>query len=580
MSYIKHLESLENKFARLDELPELLYSSIVTHSHGQLTERIQGILQWRDALLAGRLPDEKNLTWPDTILRRMVLKRLEVLEIVQYCRQQPELTDAILIDVCEAITSAEQWQEFDPGFDDTLARQQKYRHRDSPFSDPNKQNRQKQSPEQQTSEQLLPEEQTTRQNSTPQVSSQSSTQYSSEHKSPEQNNSESLSYNPGNERSNNRADAIGYSLSGHKSLSKLINVQDDSLSEQIDKKDQITNHSVLEEHWLELSQQWQQLASAFSDISGFLGRGWDLTPGLLASQGWRDIVRYRKLVKDLPWLEQVIASMGRLKEIASDEPQSVIEQVFEPVKRLIEEEKEIRSPLTVHETSGIRRSDDISRLLPGELAQLGHPQMNLLWHAKRAEHALMTYQVEGVLSEHEPVEREILEQVKRTKPQSEEGYGPIIVCLDCSASMQGEAENIAKALVLEAMRIAWYEKRACYVYSFSGPGQILDHNLDLTQGGLAKLLSFLTQTFHGGTDVIEPLIQALSRQQQEKWQNSDLLLVTDGRFPINHEQKQKVRNTRQCSKTRIHGVLIGQWQGNAIQTVCDNFHRIKLSSIP
>ncbi len=121
-----------------------------------------------------------------------------------------------------------------------------------------------------------------------------------------------------------------------------------------------------------------------------LGQGWDLTQGLLASQQWRDIIRYRKLVKQLPWLEQVVAALGRLQEKNSEEPLSTIEQIFEPVKHIVEQEIKIKTPYAVSETSGIRRSDDISRLLHGELMQLGHPQLNRLWHAKRAEHTLLT----------------------------------------------------------------------------------------------------------------------------------------------------------------------------------------------
>jgi len=40
----------------------------------------------------------------------------------------------------------------------------------------------------------------------------------------------------------------------------------------------------------------------------------------------------------------------------------------------------------------------ISRMLPSELVFLGHPQLKMLWHARRAEKALLTYRVEGVLS--------------------------------------------------------------------------------------------------------------------------------------------------------------------------------------
>lgn len=530
MNYLKHLGALENKFRLLDELPDELYGIIVTHSHGELNLRIQGILQWREAFLKGHLPEEEFLLWPDASPRRTVLKRLEVLDIVRYCKDQPELTDAILKDVCEAITSAEHWQEIDPGFDDTLARQQKQRDKGSPFRDADNQNNGAQDnpsePSEEVSEQNINTEEETTQEAIAQDSVLSAAQ---------------------------------------------LDIGQDNFSLMPDGG---YENSSLEQRWQALAQQWRELEPVFSELSGFLGRGWDLTQGLLASQGWQDIIRYRQLVKDLPWLEQVIAALGRLKEKTSDEQDAIIEQVFEPIKHLVDEEVEVRTPHAVYETSGIRRSDDISRLLPGELAQLGHPRLNLLWHAKRAEHTLLTYQIYGVLSEHEPVEQEELQEITKTRPESEKGYGPIIICLDSSASMQGEPENIAKALVLEALKIAWQEHRACYVYLFSGPEQLLQHNLDLAKGGLAELLSFLTHTFHGGTDIVGPLVQALAQQKQQNWQAADVLLVTDGRFPISHEQKQQIRTMRKQSQSRIHGVVVGNWQGAGMHDICDNFHRI------
>lgn len=532
------LQTLEQKFHYLDQLPEALYDIIVTHPHGDLNARIQGILQWREALMQGRLPEESTLFWPEEGNRRMVLKRLDVLDIVQYCKNQEILTDSILQDVCEAISSAEQWQEIDPGFDDKLARQHKRRDKDSAFQDNDI--------AQNNSAPTEPEHQASQiEDANPSEGSASET-----HSEPALSETASFE-SPGMQ------DESWFSESSGASANPFL----------------MHNDSVLEQSWLELSQQWHQLEPVFSELSALLGQGWDLTQGLLASQQWRDIIRYRKLVKQLPWLEQVIASLGRLQEKDSAQALSAMEQIFEPVKRITEQEVEVKTPYAVSETSGIRRSDDISRLLPGELVQLGHPQLNRLWHAKRAEHTLLSYQVQGVLSEHEPLEIEQLQETEQEINDTESGLGPILVCLDGSASMQGEPENIAKALVLEALRIAWQENRACFVYLFSGPEQILQHELDLTRGGLSELLGFLTQTFHGGTDVIKPLMTAIEKTQQEDWQKADILLVTDGRFPVTDKHK-KIMHKIKASDIRLHGILIGQWQGRAMQELCTYFYRI------
>ncbi len=575
------LHHLEQKFQYLDELPESLYDTIVTHPHGELKQRIEGILQWRKALLQGQLPDAQSLLWPEPDISEMVLKRLQVLDIVQYCNNQETLTDAILQDVCEAIDSAEQWQKIDPGFDDKLARQHKRRDNESSFGD-NHSTEQAQDPDSVESEANDSEiKNPILQEATPEAESQEPIPQETvpQEAAPQELETieaETQKYQPVqatvSENQGSLSEPVQQNLLTEADSFETRSDPEQN-SEAINSPFVLDNDSILEQSWLELSRQWHELEPLFSELSELLGQGWDLTQGLLASQQWRDIIRYRKLVQQLPWLEQVVAALGRLQESHSEQQQALTEQIFEPVKRLIEQEVEIKTVHAVSEMSGIRRSDDISRLLPSELVQLGHPQLNLLWHAKRAEHTLLTYQVEGVLSEHEPLEIEEFETSEVTEAEPETGLGPILVCLDGSASMQGEPENIAKALVLEALRIAWQENRACYVYLFSGPDQILQHELDLTQGGLSQLLTFLTQTFHGGTDIIQPLLTALQKTQQEEWKRADVLLVTDGRFPITDEHKRIIHQVR-SQDVRLHGIIIGQWQGKAMQEICSHFHRI------
>ena len=50
--------------------------------------------------------------------------------------------------------------------------------------------------------------------------------------------------------------------------------------------------------------------------------------------------------------------------------------------------------------------------------------------------------------------------------------GPIILCIDTSASMRGLRESLCKALALEAMRSATREKRSCLIYAFSGLDEV------------------------------------------------------------------------------------------------------------
>lgn len=132
------LHALDQKFAILDELPESLYALVITHSHGELYQRVAGVMQWRESLLAGELPCAQQLSWPEEHICLTILKRLEALDIVQYCHQQEELTDSVVESILDGVSSAEEFSRKIAGvdsFDDKQAQRQNIRDRDSAFED-------------------------------------------------------------------------------------------------------------------------------------------------------------------------------------------------------------------------------------------------------------------------------------------------------------------------------------------------------------------------------------------------------------------------------------------------------------
>lgn len=163
---------------------------------------------------------------------------------------------------------------------------------------------------------------------------------------------------------------------------------------------------------------------------------------------------------------------------------------------------------------------------------------------------------------------------RQQQQKSVVGHGPVIVCLDTSGSMAGEAELVAKAMVLEALRIAYEEQRPCYVYSFSGPEQMLQHDLDLSRGGIVRLLQFLQQSFHGGTDITWPLLKAVDKLQQQQWRQADILLINDGRYPPQPQLAEKINKAKRSQGLRLHGLLLGNWRGKALAELCDPVHRL------
>ncbi len=534
MNTIFEAHSLERNYLFLDELPESLYPVVVTHTQGQLPQRVQGIVTWRKALLEGHLPNDKSIDWPNQPALGKILSVLGQLDIARFCQQQVELTDNLLLDVCEAVSQFEkiQGEQFNKHFEELkqLEEQRKQIQQNNLRKQSARKIRKKVIKDFKQIKALSDDNQLNEQESDTQI-----IPIVSDAETLEQLHKEALR------------------LAGEKAAD-------------------LTTEQFLQD-WQERARVWHELAEVFDELAGLLGRGWDLSQGLLASQGWLEMVRLRKLLEQIPQLKELIRTLGKMQISTDKETMPVMEQLFEPVKRLFEELKEIQSPLAPMETRGITRSDDISRMLPSELVFLGHPQLKMLWHARRAEKALLTYRVEGVLSEHVLTENEILESKQQPGKKERLERGPIIVCLDTSGSMHGTPEMVAKALTLEAMRVAHKEKRACYLYAFSGPQQVIEHQLELTAQGLTEFMAFLIQSFHGGTDIQAPLEKAVAKLATEEWKRADIMIVTDGEFPVPSNTVELINKTKEKNNLRVHGVLVGSSHSSAIEKLCNPVHR-------
>jgi len=288
---------------------------------------------------------------------------------------------------------------------------------------------------------------------------------------------------------------------------------------------------------------------------------------VLRHTGWLDLLRLRKMLEQLPQLRDIVRALGRLN--AAQGGESIAEKILVPARRVEEERREVRTPLIPAEMRGLERSGEIARMLPVEAMMLGHPKLRMLWHARRSERALLTYRVEGIEIERVQVERDGHEEIESKRPRPERG--PIFAVVDTSGSMHGMPEQVAKALVLEALRTAHTEKRRCFLYAYSGPGQVLEHELDLSSDGMGRLLQFLGFSFGGGNDEAGMMAKVLARLKEENWKKADVVFVSDGEWPASAGLVAAVKSAREGG-TRFHGVQIGNRGRTGLHAICDPVH--------
>jgi uncharacterized protein with von Willebrand factor type A (vWA) domain len=532
-------DALERAFEELDALPSGLFQPVASHPIGPLRGRAAGVLAWRSALLSGRTPAPAvAAAWLPPGLHGALVSAVERLGVLPFCAGEPELVDLVLLDLLALV------ERVAPTVQERIAEQlaalraKERREWDEPETPPGR--------------------------SGGGLSTEVDQARTGESRGGDEDDARS-----------DRGAWVGEQGSGEAPGSAPVDPEhaarlaaeaarltlDDVAKELSDR---------LDARWGERVAAWRTLADALGDLRAALGLGWDLARRILRDAGWRELPRLQSLVERAPQLRALVRALGRMNAPRGAEQATVVQQIVDPVRRVVEELRLVRSPRAPTEARGVERSADVTRMLPAEAALLGHPTLRLLWHARRAEQGLATYRFEGRVEERVRVQAESA-PITRTSHQRPE-RGPVVLCLDTSGSMQGAPEQIAKALALAVARAAHDEGRACRVVLFSGPGDVEDLEVSLGPEGLPALLRLLAMSFSGGTDVDWPLRVALDTLERQGWDRADLLIVSDGAFDLPSGMVERVARARAEHRARVHGLVIGFRASPAMAALCDPLH--------
>lgn len=332
-------------------------------------------------------------------------------------------------------------------------------------------------------------------------------------------------------------------------------------------------------------QNFMRLEKVLSPFINDLGRLWDLSAGVFETSGFEILERFAKILEQDQSLQELAEILGK---------QNRAQSVFE---------KELRDKVVVKpewhpqhayrgETKGICYSNDISTVLPSELALMKNPATKKLFQLRFAQKQLMSFDFQRKVqrSREESVQEEV--SIEKKEPK-----GPIIICVDTSGSMHGTPENIAKTITFALSKIAIEEERKCYLISFSTGIETLELS-DFKKGdGLERLVRFLQMSFNGGTDASPALQHAVEMLQTDGYKNADVLMISDfvmGNLPSNLVDSI---NTEKEKNTEFYSLVIGtsgnqntidcfdhNWQYNtadphASRRLVEQLHSIKTRKI-
>lgn len=213
-------------------------------------------------------------------------------------------------------------------------------------------------------------------------------------------------------------------------------------------------------------------------------------------------------------LKQIAAMLGKLQPIANKARREKSD-----------------SPITVVD---IETSRNIQHALPSEMLVLDVEEA--VFMQRYATGALLTYQLED------------------EEPQ---GHGPVVCCVDCSGSMQGDSEIWAKAVELATLKLAQRERRSFRGIHFSNYNQLCSWDFSAGNVSMTDALQMAEHFFNGGTDFNRALDQALDAIEESDYQRADLLFITDGQARVSPEMSARFQRAKEAKNFDMTLVVIG-----------------------
>ena len=330
-------------------------------------------------------------------------------------------------------------------------------------------------------------------------------------------------------------------------------------------------------------------AAAVDDLHSYRQekRGYSLFDGVWGNSGWRVMSDLQVQIEQMEELQAFLAGLGRRPVVTGRMLRKMSQQREAP--RRSAPRSVSRSTLVPTSLSDVRQSGEIEGLLPKELCLLlnssagegSNRRRRLLFAAKMVQNQLFSYEKSGFAEQFSLPDRN-----KRhlTRLPTDRG-GPVVLCLDTSYSMTGFRETLAKAVVLQSSIVASRDGRECFIIAFSGSGKSKAPGskniaeclvpLHLDNAGLLRLLTFLSSSFKGGTDVTEPLQRAIELMESNPaFGNADIVLVTDGELPnppVAASLLARLRQLELQSGLEVHGLLIGRNSSLPLEALCTSF---------
>ncbi|QIP88674.1 VWA domain-containing protein [Streptomyces sp. Tu 2975] len=280
-----------------------------------------------------------------------------------------------------------------------------------------------------------------------------------------------------------------------------------------------------------------------------LMRAWGVGPGELERMPFDQRARLAERLRTgrlAQWAELI----GRFRQMAVGERARKVEN-------------------TAGELVGVTLGNDLSRVIPSELANLGLPELRAVFAARYAAGELMLYDCQG---------------------EQSTGRGAIVACVDTSHSMYVEGpggvtrEAWAKACALALLDQARHAGRDFVGILFSSADKIQVFRFPADRPADVYGVLDFAETFLGGGTSYQTPLSAASDLLGEEFDDAartrgDIVMITDDECGVTEEWMRGWNDAKHLLGFRVFGLAIGApgaaEAGSVLEALCDNLRAIE-----
>lgn len=244
--------------------------------------------------------------------------------------------------------------------------------------------------------------------------------------------------------------------------------------------------------------------------------GFGTDPGELVRRDMESTLKLMKRYEEDPKLKKLLDSYGRMTNFARK------------VERRITE----NAPNTTREP--VKLDDDMRNLMQHERVASRHNKLRPDFKARMVNQELACLETDG---------EEIASK------------GPMVFCMDTSGSMEGQKITWASALFLTMASRMAKKRRESVLINFASRGQVKAD--EFPKGtSFVNYIDAATFMYNGGTDFEAPLGKALEFIKTSKYDEADIIFLTDGESDVSKEFLTEFLRAKKQRQFKVLTILI------------------------